>query len=191
VRWAMLVKGGIMLAWYVAELRLHVVNNARAHARADGLRRSGWHRTYVWSCDMAYETVGNSSRPGNALGVVKAVRARASKSRQALLVMLHLGQVSPSGGVGLTDRAMAFALGREPTFPPRLGRDPSTMLDFDDDEEAWFPFHVNPLNCPPALIGYVYQPKRRVAAFRYIARVCLVSTWHSAFRLDVPLARPV
>jgi hypothetical protein len=50
------------------------------------------------------------------------------------------------------------------------------MLDFDDDEEAWFPFHVNPLNCPPAPIGYVYQPKRRVAAFRYIARVCLVRT---------------
>ena len=72
-------------------------------------------------------------------------------------------------------RSISLALGREPTFSPRLGRDPATMTDFDDDEAPWTAYFVNSMNCPPALINYVYQPKRRVATFRFLARICLVS----------------
>ncbi|KAK8138797.1 fungal-specific transcription factor domain-containing protein [Apiospora sp. TS-2023a] len=73
------------------------------------------------------------------------------------------------------DKAISLAMGREPTFAPRRGRDPSSMADFDDDEGPWRAYYVNPLNCPPALVHYVYQPKRRVAAFRFLASLCLVS----------------
>ena len=48
------------------------------------------------------------------------------------------------------------------------------MTDFDDDEGPWTAYFVNPLNSTPALMNYVYQPKRRVAAFRFLARICLV-----------------
>lgn len=48
------------------------------------------------------------------------------------------------------------------------------MADFDDDEGPWTAYFVKPLNCPPSLLTYVYQPKRRVAAFRFHARLCLV-----------------
>ncbi|OAA57993.1 Transcription factor [Niveomyces insectorum RCEF 264] len=72
------------------------------------------------------------------------------------------------------DKSISLALGREPTFPPRVGRDPSTMVDFDDDEAPWTAYFVDPLNCPPTLVNYVYQPKRRVAAFRYLGQLCLI-----------------
>jgi hypothetical protein len=72
-------------------------------------------------------------------------------------------------------RAISLALGREPTFPPRRGRDPETMVDFDDDDGPWTPYFVNSMNCPPSLVSYVYQPSRRVATFRYLGRLCLVS----------------
>ncbi len=71
-------------------------------------------------------------------------------------------------------RAISLALGREPTVAPRQGRDPFSMVDFDDDDEPWTAYFVDPLNCPPSLVNYVYQPKRRVAAFRFLARLCLV-----------------
>ncbi|KAK8049385.1 hypothetical protein PG994_011115 [Apiospora phragmitis] len=72
------------------------------------------------------------------------------------------------------DKAMSLAMGREPTFAPRRGRDPSSMADFDDDQGPWTAYYVNPLNCPPALVNYVYQPKQRVAAFRFLASLCLI-----------------
>ncbi|KAH8897668.1 hypothetical protein GQ53DRAFT_449273 [Thozetella sp. PMI_491] len=72
------------------------------------------------------------------------------------------------------DKTISLALGREPTFPPRLGRDPSSMADFDDDDAPWTAYFINPLHCPNALISYVYQPKRRVATFRFHARLCLI-----------------
>lgn len=65
-------------------------------------------------------------------------------------------------------------MGREPSFPPRAGRDPSTMADFDDDEEPWTAYFSNPIHAPPQLKDYVYQPKRRVATFKYLAQLCLV-----------------
>lgn len=73
------------------------------------------------------------------------------------------------------DKSISLALGREPTLAPRRGRDPSSMADFDDDDGPWMPYFTEPLNRPPALIHYVYQPKKRVAAFRYHASICLVS----------------
>ena len=72
------------------------------------------------------------------------------------------------------DRALSLALGREPTFSPRSSGDPSTVTDFDDDSQAWKPYFVNSLNCPRPLLGYVYQPGRRVTSFRLLARLCLV-----------------
>ncbi|KAK7989384.1 hypothetical protein PG989_009699 [Apiospora arundinis] len=72
------------------------------------------------------------------------------------------------------DKAISLAMGREPTFAPRRGRDPSSMADFDDDEGPWTAYYVNPLNCPPQLASYVYQPKRRVGAFRFLATLCLI-----------------
>ncbi|KAK8124555.1 fungal-specific transcription factor domain-containing protein [Apiospora kogelbergensis] len=72
------------------------------------------------------------------------------------------------------DKAISLAMGREPTFPPRRGRDPISIIDFDDDEGPWTAYYVNPLNCPPQLAKYVYQPKRRAAAFRFLARLCLI-----------------
>ncbi|KAK8056456.1 fungal specific transcription factor [Apiospora rasikravindrae] len=72
------------------------------------------------------------------------------------------------------DKAMSLAMGREPTFAPRRGRDPSSMADFADDDGPWRAYYVDPMNCPPALVNYVYHPKRRVAAFRYLASLCLI-----------------
>lgn len=87
-----------------------------------------------------------------------------------------MGQVSfKHDMVNAEPRSISLALGREPTFPARQGRDPSAMPDFDDDEEPWTPYFINPNNCPWSLVGYVYQPQRRVAAFRFLARLCLVS----------------
>ncbi|QKX60436.1 uncharacterized protein TRUGW13939_07581 [Talaromyces rugulosus] len=72
------------------------------------------------------------------------------------------------------DKSISLALGREPTFQPRIGREPSSMVDFDDVDSPWTPYFVNPFNCPPALMTYVYQPNRRVAAFRFHASLCLI-----------------
>ena len=74
-------------------------------------------------------------------------------------------------------RALSLALGREPTLPPRLGADPSTIPVFTNDEEPWIPYFVNPLNCPPSLQGYVYPHSSRSTAFRLIARLCIVSDY--------------
>ncbi|KAH8655897.1 fungal-specific transcription factor domain-containing protein [Xylariales sp. PMI_506] len=57
---------------------------------------------------------------------------------------------------------------------PRLGRDPSSMADFDDNDGRWTAYFANPLNCPPTLLSYVYQPKRRVATFRFLASLCFI-----------------
>ncbi|KAH7030573.1 fungal-specific transcription factor domain-containing protein [Microdochium trichocladiopsis] len=72
------------------------------------------------------------------------------------------------------DKSMSLALGREPTLAARKNRDPSSMADFDDDNEPWTPYSADPASCSPAFLSYVYQPKQRVAAFRFYAHVCLV-----------------
>jgi hypothetical protein len=68
-----------------------------------------------------------------------------------------------------------MAFGREPAFPPRRGQDPSRIPSFQDDEEAWAPYFVEPCNCPVALAGYVFQPALVVVTFRAHARITLVS----------------
>lgn len=60
------------------------------------------------------------------------------------------------------------------------------MPDFDNDEEPWTAYFVNPANCPWSLTGYVYQPSRRMAAFRFLARLCLVSE-----RLEIEIDKQV
>ena len=70
-------------------------------------------------------------------------------------------------------RAVSLALGREPTLPPRVGRDPDSIFDFESDDDLWVPFYVNPSNCPPSLMGYA-QPKRAVVTFRSLARLAMV-----------------
>ncbi|RSH80831.1 hypothetical protein EHS25_007000 [Saitozyma podzolica] len=72
------------------------------------------------------------------------------------------------------DKALSLALGREPTFHPRPGGDPSTIPDFDDDNEHWIPYFMHPLNCPLVLQGYVYPQSSRVVTFRLLARLCMI-----------------
>ncbi|GFZ47546.1 hypothetical protein JCM24511_05290 [Saitozyma sp. JCM 24511] len=72
------------------------------------------------------------------------------------------------------DKALSLALGREPTFQPRPGGDPSTIPDFDDDNEHWIPYFMHPLNCPLVLQGYVYPQSSRVVTFRLLARLCMI-----------------
>jgi hypothetical protein len=74
----------------------------------------------------------------------------------------------------IAGRALSLALGREPTFHPRPGGDPSTIPDFDDDNEHWIPYFMHPLNCPLVLQGYVYPQSSRVVTFRLLARLCMV-----------------
>jgi hypothetical protein len=70
---------------------------------------------------------------------------------------------------------MSLALGREPSFAPRLGRNPSSVQDFDDDQESWVPYFRDVNNRPWNLATYIYHRKQRAAWFRFLARLCLVS----------------
>ncbi|ORY30824.1 fungal-specific transcription factor domain-domain-containing protein [Naematelia encephala] len=73
------------------------------------------------------------------------------------------------------DKILSLALGREPTFPPRPGRDPlQDVPGFTDDDEPWIPYFTHPLNCPPSLQGYVYPHARRHTTFRLLARLSLI-----------------
>ena len=76
--------------------------------------------------------------------------------------------------LGLTLRTISLSLGREPTFPPRFGRDPSTLTDFDDDDQPWTPYYVNPVNRPAELANYVWQPKACIETFRHYCNLHLI-----------------
>ncbi|KAK7951624.1 uncharacterized protein PG986_007352 [Apiospora aurea] len=68
------------------------------------------------------------------------------------------------------------------------------MAAFDDDEGPWTAYYVDPLNCPAALVNYVYHPKRRVAAFRFLASLCLLLTaGHSrlTMRVDIQILHDI
>ncbi|GFZ47574.1 hypothetical protein JCM24511_05318 [Saitozyma sp. JCM 24511] len=72
------------------------------------------------------------------------------------------------------DKAISLALGREPTFPPRKGHDPSMLVDFADDDEAWCPFYAHVSNRPAPLRAYTYAPKRQMDTFRHLAHLSVI-----------------
>ncbi|KAI1317672.1 hypothetical protein F5Y16DRAFT_145068 [Xylariaceae sp. FL0255] len=42
------------------------------------------------------------------------------------------------------NESISLALGREPKFAPRLGRDPLDMIAFAEDDRPWTAYFVNP-----------------------------------------------
>ena len=69
------------------------------------------------------------------------------------------------------DKTISLAFGREPTFPPRPGHDPSKIPAFDDDSLSWTPFYANSDNCPASLVEYEWKPQNVVITFRANARL--------------------
>ena len=80
-------------------------------------------------------------------------------------------------------RALSLALGREPTLPPRPGSYQhliGSIPTFGNDEEPWSPYFVHPMNCPPALQGYVYANSSRSTTFRLMTGLSIVNCSHGS-----------
>ncbi|GFZ45479.1 hypothetical protein JCM24511_03205 [Saitozyma sp. JCM 24511] len=54
------------------------------------------------------------------------------------------------------------------------GQAPSRIPDFDLDTQPWVPYFANPSLRPASLVGYTYQPRNVVAAFRQLASLDLI-----------------
>ena len=70
-------------------------------------------------------------------------------------------------------RVLSLAFGREPSFFPRRGRNPSTLPDLIQDDGPWDPYFADPVNCPPQLLTYHCPHKRRIEAFRFTSNLTL------------------
>jgi hypothetical protein len=58
---------------------------------------------------------------------------------------------------------------------PRLGKLPTVLADYEDENEDWTPYYRHPINRPWHLTNYSYPQKRRATWFRSLAFLSLVS----------------